>query len=292
MQVHLPLGQGGPAAYRPGVAASEAETNSIAAELMVVEEEPMPENGAENGAVAARHRRRRHSIGSSSSDEDDREGRARPNRQPARGRNAAPKRTPSRERDDQVGQWVRASAITPPPADSIASSSVAMEDWQNNAGGRPPKYGQSGRKKARLPRIPSELTCRPSLVSMRQMSAEDLAAVRDFTIIRRGFGSVSFNVPGHELTDVRGLDLKKGDGALVWEGEAGSCTAVHLFPDSAAHHKPPVGHGINKAATITLAFRPGLDPLKLRMALAQQPGVSFQSYDIETGAVTFVVDHL
>jgi hypothetical protein len=46
---------------------------------------------------------------------------------------------------------------------------------------------EKGRK---LPELPPELSCRPSLSDMRQMSATELAAVKDFTIVRRGYGAI------------------------------------------------------------------------------------------------------
>lgn len=60
---------------------------------------------------------------------------------------------------------------------------------------------------------------------------------------------------------------------------------------AAESYKPPVGHGINKPASISLTFRPGLDECKLRLALAQQPGVTFDSYTARTGVVAFRVAH-
>eukprot|EP01043_Picozoa_sp_COSAG02_P114876 COSAG02_NODE_51211_length_315_cov_1.407407_1_plen_70_part_01 len=49
----------------------------------------------------------------------------------------------------------------------------------------------------------------------------------------RGTCTRSFDVSGHEFTDVRGLDLRRGGGdasALVWVGKPGLCTAVELYP--------------------------------------------------------------
>lgn len=73
-------------------------------------------------------------------------------------------------------------------------------------------------------------------------------------------------------------------------GQPFSHTGIAVCPD-AERYKPPIGHGINKPASILLSFRPGLDECKLRLALAQQPGVTFQSYDTQTGSVAFRVAH-
>jgi hypothetical protein len=69
-----------------------------------------------------------------------------------------------------------------------------------------------------------------------------------------------------------------------WNVWLGMCPA-------ASRYKPPIGHGINKPASIALSFRAGLDECKLRLALAQQPGVTFQSYDSQSGVVAFRVAH-
>ena len=69
-----------------------------------------------------------------------------------------------------------------------------------------------------------------------------------------------------------------------WNVWLGMCPA-------ASRYKPPIGHGINKPASIALSFRAGLDECKLRLALAQQPGVIFQSYDSQSGVVAFRVAH-
>lgn len=124
--------------------------------------------------------------------------------------------------DPAVDQWVRASAITPPPA-SVASSSMRKDEdraeshdepeeiWgfdmdvsgelpprpdarrrqgasggDLRAGGRRPKSQQQ----QQLPKLPAELTCRPSVAEMREMSAAELAAVKDFTLVRRGYGAI------------------------------------------------------------------------------------------------------
>lgn len=110
--------------------------------------------------------------------------------------------------DSAVGQWVRASAITP-PSNSLASSGFkdgfgdisnkTEELWEFGAndvsdelpprprGRRRPDGNRSARQ---LPKLPSELTCRPSISEMSCMSAAELAAVKDFTIIRDGYGSI------------------------------------------------------------------------------------------------------
>ena len=73
--------------------------------------------------------------------------------------------------------------------------------------------------------------------------------------------------------------------------DGGAWRLPDLLASAAERYKPPVGHGINKPASISLTFRAGLDECKLRLALAQQPGVTFESYDTRTGVVAFRVAH-
>jgi hypothetical protein len=111
--------------------------------------------------------------------------------------------------DSAVGQWVRASAITPPP-DSMASLSGRNDgyddisngteefcdfDANNISGDIPIWHKEAARANRRevshlLPKLPPQLTCRPSVAEMGHMSAAELAAVKDFTIIRPSYGSI------------------------------------------------------------------------------------------------------
>ena len=108
-----------------------------------------------------------------------------------------------------VGQWVRASAVSPPP-NSMASSSGRKDscgdvwqdaeelwDFENDSDSgeiplRPPERERASRSRNNhlLPKLPPELSCHPSVAEMSRMSAAQLAAIKDFTIIRRSYGSI------------------------------------------------------------------------------------------------------
>ena len=111
--------------------------------------------------------------------------------------------------DFAVGQWVRASAITPPP-NSMASSSGRKDSygdvWQeteelwdfdvdSDSGEiplRPAERERANRSRTNhlLPKLPPELSCHPSVAEMSAMSPAQLAAVKDFTLTRQSYGSI------------------------------------------------------------------------------------------------------
>lgn len=85
---------------------------------------------------------------------------------------------------------------------------------------------------------------KPSMETLRSYTESRLAAVEDFTVIREGFGEITW--PG--LTDVRGLSI---DDVVVIEDKA-----VEVYPETCAdgspQEYPPVGVGLNKPALVTL----------------------------------------
>ena len=111
--------------------------------------------------------------------------------------------------DSAVGQWVRASAITP-PLNSTASSAGGNgghydisnrtdELWDfdsNSFSDEAPVRREARTLAARsnanhlLPKLPPELSCHPTIAEMTHMSAAELAGVKDFTIIRQNYGSI------------------------------------------------------------------------------------------------------
>ena len=70
------------------------------------------------------------------------------------------------------------------------SSELQAPPRETRGSDAPKAQAVANDKGRRLPELPQELSCRPSLSDMRQMSAVELAAVKDFTIIRRGYGAI------------------------------------------------------------------------------------------------------
>lgn len=100
---------------------------------------------------------------------------------------------------------------------------------------------------------------RPSLESLRSYSDSRLAAVQDFTVIREGFGEITW--PG--FTDVRGLSV---DDTVIIEDKA-----VEVYPQrgerGSGEGAVPFGTGLNKPAVVTLyncgyCFQQSLCPKK------------------------------
>lgn len=137
----------------------------------------------------------------------------------------------------------------------------------------------------------------PALSELRAMGADELAAVRDFAVSRRGVGRIVW--PGE--TDVRGLDL---DAIVdIEEGE------VALYDGVPASQQPPRGHGLNKRAHVELwGVVPDDDDAgsgeesghgsrlvqfssELREHTNAMPHAAFDSYDEVSGTWRFTVEH-
>lgn len=73
--------------------------------------------------------------------------------------------------------------------------------------------------------MPSAVSLLPWCIQMNATAAE-LARVKNFALWKPGYGRVTFDVPGHEYTDVRDLDLRNG--MLPWAGQLHSSLYVSL----------------------------------------------------------------
>lgn len=135
--------------------------------------------------------------------------------------------------------------------------------------------------------VPAALAVEPRLEAL---SAEELRHVRDLRVSRLGVGCITF----HGETDCTAVDF----GRLV-RLEVGE---VLVYPDGT--DKPPVGVGLNKAATVTMyqCWPPGGSQLlpdqrsreKYRMKIKQMTesrNAKFMDYDCVEGVWTFAVDH-
>lgn len=93
---------------------------------------------------------------------------------------------------------------------------------------------------ALVPRCSAEgFSTRPSIEALQSYSESRLAAVEDFTVIREGYGEVTW--PG--LTDVRGLNV---DEVVKIEDKS-----IEVYPSSVGV-VPELGVGLNKPALVTL----------------------------------------
>lgn len=125
---------------------------------------------------------------------------------------------------------------------------------------------------------------------IERLRPEELRHVSELTISRPSVGKVTF----HGETDCSELDFER-----VVQLEIGE---VLVYPDSSA--KPPVGVGLNKAATVTMyqCWPPNGDKLlqdakaqdkykKKIKQMTEEKHARFIDYDCGTGIWKFSVDH-
>jgi len=148
-----------------------------------------------------------------------------------------------------------------------------------------------------IPRSPSKaevpdlggLLVEPDLCSLDQ---GELARVHELQVSRDGVGAVTF----HGITDCRGLlgKRKLSDIVVLNPGE------VIVYPNQSM--KPPVGSGLNKAASIVLygclpkaqvfIDKKACDRYKKRVRqMTEDKGAEFISYDCDEGIWQFRVKH-
>jgi len=143
---------------------------------------------------------------------------------------------------------------------------------------------------AERPVAPTEasyMTFEPDLASL---TPEELRCVRELTISRPSVGQITF----HGETDCSDLDLER-----IVRMEIGE---VLVYPDSSL--KPPIGVGLNKAATLTMfqCWPPNGSKLlqdpksqeryrrKIRQ-MTEEKHARFLDYDCNTGVWKFSVNH-
>jgi len=124
-----------------------------------------------------------------------------------------------------------------------------------------------------------------------QLDEAQLSSVRDLQIGREGVGHVTF----HGITDCRGLLPQLQDILVVAQGE------VVVYPDP--FKKPPVGHGLNRPASVVLFNCLPTAHTRLSDAKAQEryrqrvaqmtedKGAIFEDYDCKDGTWKFRVEH-
>ncbi|KAI9315521.1 nucleoporin autopeptidase-domain-containing protein [Dichotomocladium elegans] len=135
----------------------------------------------------------------------------------------------------------------------------------------------------------------PTLEALEKMTKEDLKAVDNFIVGRKGYGEVRFSQP----VDLSDVDIYGIMGKIVIIGER-SCV---VYPDDMT--KAPEGKGLNVPATVRLencfkidreTKKPIKDPEHPRFKafvqlLRSKTSEHFVDYDTQTGGWTFKVDH-
>jgi nuclear pore complex protein Nup98-Nup96 len=133
----------------------------------------------------------------------------------------------------------------------------------------------------------SDYEISPSLAELKKMSADELAHVENFTVRRRGYGSVTFLEP----VDLRGVRIDKVVDFAPCE--------ILVYPDEGS--KPNKGQGLNVGARVTLEQvwprekrtkkhlmdQKEIDRLIRRLKRTEK--TKFLSYDPATGEWTFEV---
>eukprot|EP00928_Gymnodinium_smaydae_P088754 TRINITY_DN727_c1_g2_i1.p1 TRINITY_DN727_c1_g2~~TRINITY_DN727_c1_g2_i1.p1 ORF type:complete len:846 (+),score=177.07 TRINITY_DN727_c1_g2_i1:39-2540(+) len=163
-----------------------------------------------------------------------------------------------------------------------------IEEIRPAAGAGNAPRGQRGNSRQRAPRqyTSAHMVFDPDIEAL---SLAELQCVEELSILRPGVGRITF----HGATDCTALDFE-----AVVRLEIGE---VLVYPDAA--EKPPVGTGLNKAATITLyqCWLPAgtkTDDARSRerarkkiKQMTEEKNARFVEYDCDTGAWTFRVSH-
>lgn len=146
--------------------------------------------------------------------------------------------------------------------------------------------------------------CEPSLEELYMLPTSSLAAVPNFRVGRRGYAQVEFLEPVDltslpEISDVLGIYVAIDDRKLMVYPEQDERS------DNPLRRKPPVGHGLNQPAIITLENVFARDPVTKRIVTDRDNKIArryeemlramtdrhFVSYILETGIWVFKVDH-
>ena len=195
-----------------------------------------------------------------------------------------------------AGRPVSADRVQLIGTPKIVESSMRHSEEMRNQTIEPRKVSseQQSTNGAPIPRIKLTLLdyyTEPSLSTLEKKTQDELARVEDFVVGKVSVGSVRFLAP----VDLRGLNLD----AIVHFGEK----EVVVYPDE--DFKPPVGHGLNKPALITLhkcwpidkaTREPVRDPNSPRLQrhvqkLREMEDTEFVQYIEETGTWIFKVQH-
>lgn len=136
----------------------------------------------------------------------------------------------------------------------------------------------------------------PDMATLQAMTEAEKSCVSDLVIGRTGFGEIQWRDQpnGGDLGQGTGVDLSGKfvlmDDMVRWEGKAGRCTGVELWPDRDDNQKPAIGVGLNKPAVVTLQFRKHFERSQMARDV-QAGGMSFVDYEPQTGRLQFAVDH-
>lgn len=138
---------------------------------------------------------------------------------------------------------------------------------------------------------PPDLTIEVRPSNIWSMTDSELAAVQDFCVVKGEVGEVTW----HGKTDCRSILGQLEELVQLAVGE------VVVYPDPAK--KPPIGHGLNKPATILLFGCMPRSQGKLRdpaarerykkkvAQMTEEKGATFLDYDCDKGTWKFYVSH-
>lgn len=158
---------------------------------------------------------------------------------------------------------------------------------------RPAPSAEGARAAAALAATPEPANLAGLIVEpeLWKLSDAELLNVRNLRVGRTGVGTVTF----HGETDCRGLMHQLHELLVIEQGE------VVVYPD--ARWKPPVGHGLNKPASVVLygcmpksqqrlADPKARDRYRQRVShMTEEKGAVFEDYNCEDGTWKFRVTH-
>jgi nuclear pore complex protein Nup98-Nup96 len=139
---------------------------------------------------------------------------------------------------------------------------------------------------------------KPDLATLKRTGYDELSTFKDLIVGRKGYGEIHFLEP----VDLTGLPKL---GALLGEIVRFDDKECSVYPDSEEVDKPPSGSGLNVRARLTLvrcwavdkATREPIKDAKHPAAvkhlkrLKNMKDTHFESFDINEGKWTFMVDH-
>ena len=206
--------------------------------------------------------------------------------------NSAQGRTP-RQMNGGLGSVQNATSTNHPQAVSTPKSGTPKDqaqEYYKQIIGSPDHIAGTplgSKKQAGVPILTKEgYTCHPSIAMLEEMDPADLAAVSNFSVMRKGVGKVAWE----GAVDVRGADL---DTIIDIEHQSVSVYTA----EEREGKKPEVGTKLNRPAVLTMENilpSDSQDPQKFANKVARQTkkiNAELISYDISTGEWILRVQH-
>jgi len=146
-------------------------------------------------------------------------------------------------------------------------------------------FGESATDEQQLayPLLPEGVYTKPYSVSeLQSLTPEQKSAVGNFTIGKAGYGEISYNVAGSDVTDVRSLDLRQ---AFTWSGKKHRTTNLGMYKD--IEPKPDVGTKLNKPATLKVYFNKDWTYTRIVNTFERRINGEFVDFDRDTKLLSF-----